>query len=71
MILQSFSKNCMKQESIPVGCVVPTCQPYVVQWPRLDVSIGGGEGGPQVNKFEQASRCWWWGRVSGGGGSYV
>ena len=35
-----------KQESIPVGCVLPTCQPYVFQWPPLGVSTGrGGLGG--------------------------
>ena len=32
------------------------CQPYVFQCPPLDIStpgVGGGELGPQVNKFEQ------------------
>ena len=31
------------QDSIPVGCVPPTCQLYVFRWPPLDVSTGGGE----------------------------
>ena len=39
-----------KQESIPVGCVPPTCKPYVFWWPPLGLSIRGGEVGPQVNK---------------------
>ena len=41
------------QESIPVGCVPPACQPYMFWWPPLGVSSGGypligpmsGEGG--------------------------
>ena len=36
------------QESIPVGCVLPACQPNVLQWPD-------GGGGPKVNKFKQIS----------------
>ena len=35
-----------KQESIPVGCVLSTCQPYVFQCPTLGVSTGtAGLGG--------------------------
>ena len=34
-----------KQDSTPVGCVPPACQPYVFRWPPLGVSTGGG---PQV-----------------------
>ena len=30
-----------EQESIPVGCVPPTCKPYVLQWPPPDVTSGG------------------------------
>ena len=29
------------QERIPVGCVPPALQPYVLWWPPLDVSAGG------------------------------
>ena len=38
-----------KQESIPVGSVLPAYQPYLLQ--PLDVSTGGEEG-PQVKKLE-------------------
>ena len=31
-----------KQESIPVGCVLHTCQPYMFLWLPLGVSTGGG-----------------------------
>ena len=31
----------MQQESIPVGCILPACQPYVFRWPPLGVSTGG------------------------------
>ena len=45
-----------EQDSIPVGCTPPACQPYMFRWPLLDVSTGGSaEVGPQVNKFEQVS----------------
>ena len=39
----------LKQGSIPVGCVMPACQPYV------SVVVGVGSVRPQVNKFEQVS----------------
>ena len=39
-----------KQESIPMGCISPTCQQFVL-WLQ-DVSTGGGVG-TQLNKFEQ------------------
>ena len=42
-------------DSIPVGCIPPPCQPYVFQWPPLDVSTCEGWVGPQVNNFEQSS----------------
>ena len=44
------------QDSIIVGCVPPSCQPYVFQWPPQDVSIPE-EGGvsPEVNEFEHVS----------------
>ena len=32
-------KHEQKEESIPVGCLLPACQPYVLQWPP-DVSTG-------------------------------
>ena len=34
-----------KEESIPVGCVPPVCQPYVFRWPPLDASTDGLDGG--------------------------
>ena len=40
-----------QQESISVGYVLPTCQPYMLQPP--DVSTAGE--GHQVNKFLQVS----------------
>ena len=43
-----------QQESIPVGCILPACQPYVFWWPPLDVRTGEGVG-PQENKFEPLS----------------
>ena len=43
-----------QQDSIPVGCVPPTCQPYVFHWLPLYVTTGW-ELGPQVNKYEQVS----------------
>ena len=45
-------KTIWEQESIPVGCVLPACQLYMLQPP--DVSTRG-QVGPSVNKFEQVS----------------
>ena len=45
-------QNNLEQESIPVGCVLPACPPYVLQPP----GVSTGRGCPQVNKFEQISR---------------
>ena len=39
-------KTQMLQESIPVGGLPPTCQPYVFWWPSLGVSTSGGTSGP-------------------------
>ena len=50
-----FSEHYGEQDSIPVGCVPPAGQPYVLPWPPLDVSSGWGGVCPQVNKFEQVS----------------
>ena len=36
-------QNRFQEGSIPVGCVPPACQTYVLRWP-LDVGTGGGEG---------------------------
>ena len=36
-----------KQDSIPVGCLPPACQPYVFQWPLLDVSTDKGRVCPR------------------------
>ena len=47
-------QNNLEQDSIPVGCVPLACQPYMFQWPVLDVSTKV-EVCPQVNKFEQIS----------------
>ena len=46
----------VQQDSIPVGCIPPTCKPYLLQFqlPPPDVAPRGG-GGPQMNKFEQVS----------------
>ena len=46
-----------KQESIPVGCIPPACQPSVLQWPP-DVSTMGGQDwvGPPC----LMSRGWGW-----------
>ena len=44
-----------QQESIPVGCVLPACQPYVFRWPPLGVSNVMGVVGNQMDKFEQVS----------------
>ena len=56
MLIFSFPTHYVyrwQQESIPVGCVPPACQPYVLWW-SPDVRTGG----PQVNKFEQVfSNC--------------
>ena len=38
----------IKQESIPVGCVPPACQPYVLQWPPLHVRTVGKPSSEQV-----------------------
>ena len=37
------------QESIPVGCILPACLPYVHQEP--DIRIGGGWGGSSEQVF--------------------
>ena len=31
-----------EQDNIPVGCVLPACQPYMFQWTQLDVSSCSG-----------------------------
>ena len=46
-----FFKDLISQESIPVGCLSPACQPYMRRW-SPDVSTRGSR---QVNKFEQVS----------------
>ena len=47
--------NNVKQDSIPVGCKPPACQPYVCRWLPSCVSPGGGAVGYQVSKFEKVS----------------
>ena len=44
----------MERESIPVECVPPACQPYVIWWTEYFSTWGGC---PEVNKdwFEQVS----------------
>ena len=42
--ITAFSLSDLEQESIPVGCILPACQPYVFQWPPVDAS-SSGEGG--------------------------
>ena len=46
-------ENEPKQDSIPVGCILLTCQPYMLQC-RHHMSVLVGEG-PEVDKFEQVS----------------
>ena len=50
-------QNNLEQDSIPVGCVPPACQPYVFKRPVLDVSTMVGVW----DKFEQSqvmpTRC--------------
>ena len=56
--ISKFSKFSFKQESNPVGCVLPGCQLYVLRWsPDLSTTIrGAGMGrGAQVNTFQQVS----------------
>ena len=48
-----LNNNKEEQESIPVGCVLPACQTFVLCPP--DVSTGGEGVGPRMNKFEQVS----------------
>ena len=56
-----------RQHSI-VGCVLPTCQPYVFWWPPLDVSTSeGGRVCPQTSKQVWTSHQWWLPDVSSGG----
>ena len=45
LLFPPWTHYCMiKQENIPVGCVTPTCQLYVLFWLPLGVSTrGGGE----------------------------
>ena len=40
-IALSMSGYSCKQESIPVECIPPACQPYVFWWPPLGVSTSG------------------------------
>ena len=49
-----MKENCGQQESIPVGCMLPTCQLIVLQWRSLEVSTCG-ESCPWglTNKFKQ------------------
>ena len=54
LILYSSHGECLQQESIPVGCILPTCQSYVLQYPPcISADRRRGGGCPQVNKFEQ------------------
>ena len=52
-----FSKHFQQQESIRVGCVPPTCQPYLFQWLPPGVRTGGGwqvyPTAPQKRTFDQ------------------
>ena len=59
----SFSGgNKVQQESIPVGCVVPTFQPYVFWWLPLAVSTSGGQY--HVREYPRS-------HVQGNGGGYT
>ena len=41
-IRREFSGNIIKQDSIPVGCILATCQLHVFQWLPLGVSTVWG-----------------------------
>ena len=43
----------MKQESIPVGCKLPTCQPYTLHNEQIRTCAGGG--GPMGNPCTERS----------------
>ena len=40
--IAKYTAKYSKQESIPVGCVPPACQPDMFWWPPLGVRTGGG-----------------------------
>ena len=44
-----------KQESIPVGCILPACQPYVLLWPPDVSTSGGAVKWGLMNKFQLVS----------------
>ena len=43
VLMIPLNENKIKQENIPVGCVLLACKPYVLQWPQPDV-VGTGLG---------------------------
>ena len=45
-IFRHSSMLSFEQGSIPLGCVLPTCQPYMFWWPPLSVSISQRGGYP-------------------------
>ena len=60
--LSNMSCCSCKQESIPLGCVAPACQPYVFWWPLLGGNTSGwGDGGyihpPWYSLNVQLSHC--------------
>ena len=57
-----------KQESIPVGCIPPACQPCVFQWPPDVNTMGGGQDwvGPLCLMSGGGPQC----LMSRGGGLY-
>ena len=66
-LVQILVEHWQKEDTIPVGCVLPDWQPYVFMRPPLDARTVGGVG-PEVNKFEQASSDDYLMSVAGGEG---
>ena len=49
-------RNSFRQDSIPVGCVLPACLLYVFPWPPLDVSTSGRCRGGSYNPSSDVQR---------------
>ena len=52
--------NSRTQESVPVGCQPPACQPYVLHDEQLWIYLGEVEGGPCTarSKFNKSEHVW-------------
>ena len=54
VIFHTWQQKYITQESIPVGCIPPTCQPYMLWWPPdVNTMWGGSVQWDQRNKFAQ------------------